>query len=269
VVFPVMHGPFGEDGVLQGFLRTLDVPFVGCDVLASSVAMNKVATKRALAAEGLPITRSVWVDEPTWRTTVNPLGLVEGLLPPLFVKPASMGSSIGISRVGPHDDLRDALEFAFEYDSMVIIEEGVHGREIECAVLGGVDPEASVVGEVNVTGGWFDYQQKYYGTSDPMTVPADLPAGVAEKVRDLSVRAFRAVNGWGLARVDFLYDEADGTVYVNEVNTMPGFTAHSMYPKLWAAAGLSYADLVDRLVQLAFERVEISRRRTVATGTQA
>jgi D-alanine-D-alanine ligase len=264
VMFPVLHGPFGEDGVIQGFLEALGVPYVGCGVLASAVGMNKVAMKRAFAAEGLPIVRSTRLDEHTWRSNPDALDAIEHLNRPLFVKPANMGSSIGISRVGPEDDLREALEVAFGYDSLVIVEEGVTGREVECSVLGGTEPEASIVGEVNVVGGWFDYQQKYYGTSDPMTVPADLPTHVADEIRQLSVRAFQAINGWGLARVDFLYDEAAGQVYLNEVNTLPGFTAHSMYPKLWAAAGLSYPELIERLIGLAFERAELSRRRPVS-----
>jgi D-alanine-D-alanine ligase len=264
VVFPVLHGPFGEDGVIQGFLETLGVPYVGCGILASAVGMDKIAMKRALAAEGLPITKSVWFNEQTWRSSPHPLDLVEGLCWPLFVKPANMGSSIGVSRVGPDDDLREAVEVAFGYDSAVLVEQGVTARELECSVLGGFDPQASIVGEVTVTGGWFDHQQKYYGADDPMIVPADLPTEVTEEIRQLSVRAFQAIGGWGLARVDFLYDEAAGQLYINELNTLPGFTAHSMYPKLWAVAGLSYSDLITRLIELGFERHAVSRRRPAA-----
>jgi D-alanine-D-alanine ligase len=252
VVFPVLHGPFGEDGVIQGFLEALGVPYVGCGILASAVGMDKVAMKRAFLAEGIPVTPHVWTDETRWRAAGLPG--VDGLRRPLFVKPANMGSSIGISRVDDGDDLDAAIESGFRHDPVVLVEQGVTAREIECAVLGGTDPQASAVGEVVVAGGWFDYQQKYYGTDDPMIVPADLPPHVVEQVRELSVQAFRAVGGWGLARVDFLYDEAAGELYVNELNTMPGFTAHSMYPKVWAAAGLPYPDLLSRLVELAFER---------------
>jgi D-alanine--D-alanine ligase len=261
VVFPLLHGPFGEDGVIQGFLETLGVPYAGCGILASAVGMDKVAMKRAFRAEGVPATPHVWFDEVRWRSAADPESLVAGLQRPLFVKPANMGSSIGISRVADGEDLTAAVEDALRYDTHVIVEQGVTAREIECAVLGGFVPAASAVGEVTVSGGWFDYEQKYFGDSDPMIVPAVLPEGVAERVQELSIRAFQAVGCWGLARVDFLYDEEAGELYVNELNTMPGFTAHSMYPKVWAAAGISYPELVARLVELAFERHALRKRR--------
>ncbi|MEV4756348.1 D-alanine--D-alanine ligase family protein [Micromonospora sp. NPDC049559] len=254
VVFPLLHGPFGEDGVVQGLLETLGVPYVGCGILASAVGMDKVAMKRAFVAEGIPVTPYVWFDAHRFHGTNDPEELVAGLRRPLFVKPAAMGSSIGISRVDEGDDLAAAIEAALRHDRVVLVEQGVTGRELECAVLGGWRPAASAVGEVRVSGGWFDYDQKYFGDADPMIVPAVLPAEVTSRIRALSLGAFTAVGGWGLARVDFLYDEAAGELYVNELNTMPGFTAHSMYPKVWAAAGLGYPQLVDRLVELAFER---------------
>jgi D-alanine-D-alanine ligase len=261
VVFPLLHGPFGEDGVIQGHLETLGVPYVGCGVLASAVGMDKVAMKRAFVADGVPVTPWRWIDAARWQAGVDAEELVAGLTRPLFVKPANMGSSIGISRVADGDDLRAAIDTALRYDSTVIIEQGVTAREIECSVLGGHLPEASPVGEVTVAGGWFDFDQKYLGTDDPMIVPAVLPDEIAERTRELSLAAFRAVGCWGLARVDFLYEEATGTVYVNELNTMPGFTAHSMYPKLWAAIGLSYPALVARLLDLAFERYDLRAAR--------
>ncbi|SCE79092.1 D-alanine-D-alanine ligase [Micromonospora coriariae] len=267
VVFPVLHGPFGEDGVVQGLLESLDVPYVGCGILASAVGMNKVAMKRALRADGIPITPHVAFDAHTYRAADDPEKLVLGLRRPLFVKPASMGSSIGISRVAEGDDLAVAVEEALRHDQLVMVEQGVTGRELECAVLGGWRPEASAVGEVRVTGGWFDYQQKYFGDADPMIVPAVLPDEVTERVRELSLRAFAAIGGWGLARVDFLYDETTGELYVNELNTMPGFTAHSMYPKVWAAAGVGYREVVDRLVELARTR-HASRPVTATRGTR-
>jgi D-alanine-D-alanine ligase len=261
VVFPVLHGPYGEDGVIQGLLQSLGVPYVGCGILASAVGMDKVAMKRAFLAEGVPVTPHAWVDVHRFEHTEDPETLVVGLQRPLFVKPANMGSSIGISRVGDGDDLGVAITEALRYDSVVIIEQGVTAREIECSVLGGWAPEASAVGEVSVEGGWFDYQQKYFGDADPMIVPAILPDDITEQVRDLSLQAFRAVGCWGLARVDFLYDEAAGKLFVNELNTMPGFTAHSMYPKVWQVAGVGYAELVSRLVELAFERHALRRSR--------
>ncbi|SCE71799.1 D-alanine--D-alanine ligase family protein [Micromonospora mirobrigensis] len=254
VVFPVLHGPYGEDGVVQGLLESLGVPYVGCGILASAVGMDKVAMKRALRAEGVPTTPHVWFDEPTWRAAENPEKLVVGLRRPLFVKPARMGSSIGISRVTGDDDLAAAVEEAFRHDQVVLVEQGVTGRELECGVLGGWRPEASTVGEVRVAGGWFDYRQKYFGDTDPMIVPAPLPDEVTARIRELSVRAFAAIGGWGLARVDFLYDESTGELFVNELNTLPGFTAHSMYPKVWAASGVAYPEVVDRLVALALDR---------------
>jgi D-alanine-D-alanine ligase len=254
VVFPVLHGPFGEDGVIQGVLQSLGVPYVGCGIAASAVGMNKVAMKRALVAEKVPVTPYVWFDRETWRATADAETLVEGLRRPLFVKPASMGSSIGITRVADGDDLGAAVETALAHGSQVLVEQGVIGREIECGVLGGWRPVASVVGEVAVSGGWFDYRQKYFGDVDPMTVPADLPQVVADRVRELSLRSFAAVGCWGLARVDLLWDEAADGLYVNELNTMPGFTAHSMFPKVWAASGIDDVSLVGRLVELALQR---------------
>ncbi|MFI5485776.1 D-alanine--D-alanine ligase family protein [Micromonospora echinaurantiaca] len=270
VVFPVLHGPFGEDGVVQGLLESLGVPYVGCGILAAAVGMNKVAMKRALRAEGVPITPHVAFDAQTYRATDDPEKLVVGLRRPLFVKPASMGSSIGISRVAEGDDLAAAIEEALRHDQVVVVEQGVTGRELECAVLGGWRPEASAVGEVRVSGGWFDYRQKYFGDADPMVVPAVLPGEVTDRIRELSLRAFAAIGGWGLARVDFLYDEAAGELYVNELNTMPGFTAHSMYPKVWAAVGVGYREVVDRLVELAFARhAERAATASAATASAA
>ncbi|MCZ7376783.1 D-alanine--D-alanine ligase family protein [Micromonospora sp. WMMC250] len=265
VVFPVLHGPFGEDGVVQGLLESLNVPYVGCGILASAVGMNKVAMKRALRAEGIPVTPYVAFDSHTYRAAEDPEDLVVGLRRPLFVKPASMGSSIGITRVDEGDDLAAAVEEALRHDQLVMVEQGVTGRELECAVLGGSRPEASAVGEVRVAGGWFDYRQKYFGDADPMIVPAVLPDDVTEWIRDLSLRAFAAIGGWGLARVDFFYDETTGSVYVNELNTMPGFTAHSMYPKVWAAVGVGYREVVDRLVELA--RIRHAGRPVTTAGS--
>lgn len=260
VVFPVLHGTFGEDGVLQGLLESLRVPYVGCGVLASAVCMDKVAMKRAFAAEHIPITPHVWFTGSRWRAPDGGIRLVEGLRWPLFVKPANMGSSLGVSRAGSEAELNAAVQDALRWDRVVIAEQAVVGRELECGVLGGDEPEVSVVGEVTVAGGAFDYEQKYLSDRDPMIVPASLEAGVSEEIRDLAVRAFRAVGGWGLARADFLLDSRTGDLYVNELNTMPGFTAHSMYPKVWAAAGLSYPKLLARLIDLAVQRHALTPR---------
>ncbi|WP_109509526.1 D-alanine--D-alanine ligase family protein [Nocardioides speluncae] len=272
LVFPALHGPFGEDGVLQGVLETLGVPYAGNGVRASAVGMDKVNMKQAFIAEGIPITPHRWFDAGSWAAAPDDAAkaaLVADLTFPLFVKPASMGSSIGISRIESVNELAAAVEEALTHDFRVIVEQGVTGRELECSVLGGFQPEASPVGEVTVHGGWFDYQQKYHGTEDPMIVPAVLSETVAEEVRALSLAAFSAVGCWGLARVDFLYDEEAGTVFVNELNTLPGFTAHSMYPKLWNAVGLDYPSLIGRLIDLADERAALAVRMATPAAPDA
>lgn len=255
VVFPVLHGPFGEDGVVQGHLETLGIPYVGCGVLASAVAMDKVAMRRAFLAEGIPVTPHVWFTEHEWRTTTDSWGLVKSLDWPMYVKPAGMGSSIGISRVTSMEELRAGVDLALAYDRVVIVEQEVTARELICSVLGDYDtPEASVPGELIVPGDWLDYEAKYLSQAEIATIPVVLPERVAEDVRELSLRAFRAVGGYGLSRVDFLYEEGTGRLYVLEINTMPGFTSRSVYARTWAASGVPYPDLLRRLIDLAFAR---------------
>jgi D-alanine-D-alanine ligase len=261
VAFPMLHGGDGENGSLQGLFEVFGLSYVGAGVLAAATAMDKLATKRALLAAGLDVMPYTVVHESTWPDLAR-LEAIAHLGRPWFVKPAGLGSSIGISRVNDPDDLTAAIRTALDHDDSVLVEEGLDGaRELECGVLGGFSPQASAVGEVRVEGGWFDYAQKYLSTQDPMTVPADLPDAVATRVQDASVAAFRAIGGWGLARVDFLYDEPRDRLVVNEVNTMPGFTAYSMYPKVWRARGVPYAELLDRLVLLALERRARADRR--------
>lgn len=255
VVFPVLHGPFGEDGVVQGYLETLGLPYVGCGVLASAVAMDKVAMRRAFQAEGLPVTPHVWFTEHDWTTSTDRCGLVKSLDWPMYVKPANMGSSIGVSRVTSAAELHTGVEAAFAHDRVVLVEQGVVARELTCGVLGDHDnPDASAVVELNVRGDWLDYEGKYLSDHELATVPAPLPAPVADEVRELSLHAYRAIGGYGLARVDFLYEEHTGRLYVLEINTMPGFTARSVYARGWAAGGLSYPDLLTRLVDLGLAR---------------
>ncbi|GAA3220450.1 D-alanine--D-alanine ligase family protein [Nonomuraea helvata] len=255
VLFPVLHGPFGEDGVLQGHLQTLGIPYVGCGVLASAVAMDKVAMKRTFVAEGIPVTPYVWFTDHEWRTTTDHWGLVKTLDWPMYVKPANMGSSIGISRVTSMEELRAGVDLALTHDRVVLVEQGVDARELICGVLGDHDsPEASVPGELNVNGAWLDYEAKYLSSSEISTIPAALPERVAEDVRELSLRVYRAIGGYGLSRVDFLYEEDTGRLYVLEINTMPGFTPRSVYPKAWAESGVPYPDLLRRLIDLAFAR---------------
>ncbi|HVF04598.1 MAG TPA: D-alanine--D-alanine ligase family protein [Frankiaceae bacterium] len=242
VVLPLLHGPYGEDGTIQGLLELAGVPYVGSGVLSSALCMDKAYMKLALAAQGLPIGPYAVVrrgDE------------VTGLEYPLFVKPARGGSSLGISKVTDPADLPAALETAFAHDPKVVVEQMVHGRELECAVLQGLDgrPETSLPAEIRVAGDWYDFEAKYLDDATQFDIPAGVPPEVTEQVRDLAARAFTALDCAGLARVDFFLTE-DGLV-VNEVNTMPGFTPQSMYPRMWAATGVTYPELVDRLVSLA------------------
>ena len=255
VVFPVLHGPFGEDGVVQGHLETIGMPYVGCGVLASAVAMDKTAMRRVFLAEGLPVTPHVWFTAHDWHTSTDRQSLVKPLSWPMYVKPANMGSSIGISRVTTMDELQAGVELALRHDRVVVVEQGIVARELTCGVLGDHDtPAASAVVELNVRGDWLDYEGKYVSDHEIATVPAALPTPIAEEIRELSLQAYRVIGGYGLARVDFLYEEQTGRLYVLEINTMPGFTARSVYARGWEADGLSYPELLGRLIDLALAR---------------
>jgi D-alanine-D-alanine ligase len=251
VVFPVLHGPFGEDGTVQGLLELAGVPYVGAGVLGSSLAMDKDVFKAVMRDRGIPVTRNVTLragDEPE-----NPFGF------PVFVKPARLGSSVGISKARNEDELAAAVGLAFQHDEKVLVEEFVDGIEVECGVLGNERPEASLPGEIESHGfsgeDWYDYSAKYDEGGMDLVVPPRLPEATIERVRELAVRAFVAGECEGMARVDF-FVRPDGEVLVNELNTIPGFTATSVYAKLFEASGVSYPELVDRLVQLALERHE-------------
>jgi D-alanine-D-alanine ligase len=257
VIFPVLHGPYGEDGTVQGLLALAGVPYVGCGVLASSLGMDKIASKHVFVAHGLPVApfrevkRKGWEEDPQQVIRT----LEAGLSYPMFVKPANLGSSIGISKAQGPAELRAALIEAARYDRKLVVEEAVpNAREIECSVLGNDDPIASVPGEVLPSNEFYDYSAKYLDGRSQLLIPAPIPAQAAARVRELAVQAFQAIDGAGLARVDFLMDGATGELFLNELNTMPGFTAISMYPKLWEASGIPYAQLVDQLVGLALER---------------
>ncbi|PSK93666.1 D-alanine--D-alanine ligase [Murinocardiopsis flavida] len=255
IVFPVLHGPFGEDGVVQGHLEALGLPYVGCGVLASAVAMDKVAMRRAFRAEGIPVTPHVWFTEHDWGTTSDRRGLVKSLDWPMYVKPANMGSSIGISRVTSMAELHQGVELAFGYDRVVVVEQGIIARELTCGVLGDHDtPDTSAAVELNVRGDLLDYESKYHSDYEIATVPAALPEPIAEEVRELSLHAYRSIGCYGLARADFLYEEQADRLYLLEINTMPGFTARSVYARGWQASGLTYPDLLGRLIDLGFER---------------
>jgi D-alanine-D-alanine ligase len=257
VVFPVLHGPYGEDGTVQGLLELANIPYVGAGVLSSAVGMDKAVAKLVFAARGLPqsnylvVLRNEWIAAPAaiTRDVTSTLGY------PVFVKPANLGSSVGISKAKREADLPAAIDLAAEFDRKVVIEAAVpNAREIEIAVLGNDNPEVSVPGEVIPSREFYDYQAKYLDDDSRTIIPAELPAPVTAEVKRLAIEVFRAVDCAGMARVDFLMDGATGKLYVNEINTIPGFTTISMYSKMWAASGVPYPELLDRLIALAQER---------------
>jgi D-alanine-D-alanine ligase len=246
--FPALHGPFGEDGSIQGVLEWLDIAYVGSDVLSSAICMDKLTLKRLFAQRGFPQVDFVAVGEEGWRERCGSMGL------PLWVKPARLGSSVGIAKVEAlGEELDAAVALARRHDPRVIVEAPARGREVECSLLGNAEVEASPAGEIIAHGDWYDYERKYTEGGMELVVPAPIEAAQAERVRELAVDAFRHAGCSGLARCDF-FVEPDGKVLINEINTMPGFTETSVYAKLWEASGLSYPDLCDRLVRLALER---------------
>jgi D-alanine-D-alanine ligase len=256
IYFPVLHGPFGEDGTIQGLLEMAGVPYVGAGVLGSALGMDKAASKILLESAGLPVVPFRVILEPDWRR--DRAGLLRLIRKefrlPFFVKPANLGSSVGITKVKKDADAAAALETAFRYDRKAVVEKGIAGRELECSVLGNDEPEASLPGEVIPHREFYDYKDKYVDGKTGFVIPARLPASVIARVRHLAVEAFRTLDLAGMARVDFFLERPGGRLYVNEVNTIPGFTEISMYPKLWAASGLPFPALLDRLVALGFER---------------
>jgi D-alanine-D-alanine ligase len=253
VAFPALHGPFGEDGSVQGALEVADLPYVGAGVLASAVCLDKVVFKDLMARAGVPQVDYVGLRAGDDRARAGELGW------PVFVKPARLGSSVGISKVEAPGELDGALDAAFAHDPHVIVEAASAGVEVECSVLGNGRPEASEPGEIVAHGDWYDYEAKYAAGGMELVVPARIDAGARERVRELAREVFAAAGCAGLARVDFFVEDG-GRVLVNELNTMPGFTATSVYAKLWEASGVPYAELLDRLVRLALERYEDERR---------
>jgi len=250
VVFPVLHGTFGEDGTMQGLFELADLPYVGANVLASSASMDKDVMKRLCRDRGLPIVEYLV----TTRSEIE-AGTVESQLPfPVFVKPANLGSSVGISKAHDCAELKTALQLAAQYDRKILIERGIQGREFECAVLGNEDPEASIPCEILPSREFYDYEDKYELNLARTVLPADLRKGEVVEMRQLAVECFKAVGCEGMGRVDFLREEATGKLYINEINTVPGFTPISMYPKMWAYSGIPYPELIDRLIALALER---------------
>ena len=257
LIFPIVHGPYGEDGTLQGLLELANIPYVGAGVLAAAVAMDKAVMKGLFAASGLPIVQHDVLLRRDWQA--DRAGIVSELTGrlrfPLFVKPANLGSSVGISRATDHDTLSSAIDLAAEFDRKIVVEEGVTPcREIECAVLGNSDPEVSVPGEIITSHDFYDYEAKYLDDSSEMIIPAALTPGQTDEIQRLAIAAFRAIDGAGMARVDLLLERTTGRIFLNEINTHPGFTTISMFAKMWAASGLIYPALLDRLIVLARER---------------
>ena len=259
VWFPVLHGPNGEDGTIQGLLTLMQVPFVGSGVLGAAVGMDKIAMKMAFAQAGLPqvkykaVERSqIWSNPCIFPKLCD--DIEAGLGYPCFVKPANLGSSVGIAKARSHSELEAALDSAASYDRRIVIEAGVTARELECAVLGNDNPKASVVGEITFDSDFYDYETKYTEGRSQIHIPASLPEKVIKQIQEMAIQAFKTVDASGLARVDFFYVEETQAIYLNEINTLPGFTKFSMYPQLWQATGISFEQLVDKLIQLALEK---------------
>ncbi|RJQ28210.1 MAG: D-alanine--D-alanine ligase [Peptococcaceae bacterium] len=256
VVFPVLHGTFGEDGTLQGLLELANIPYVGAGVLASALGMDKVLMKTVFARHNIPQPRFWFCLRREWEKDRSGIvaGVEERLGYPCFVKPANLGSSVGISKAHDRAELVRAIELAAKYDRKIILEEGVEAREVEVSVLGNDDPVASPPGEIIPFNEFYDYEAKYIDGKSSLIIPADLPPDTVRRVQELAVKAFKAVDCAGMARVDFFIRRDNNAVLVNEINTIPGFTRFSMYPKLWEAGGIGYGELLDRLIELAQER---------------
>lgn len=260
VIFPVLHGPRGEDGTVQGLLELMNIPYVGCGVTSSALCMDKVFTKKILSQEGIPV-----VDYKVFYKKDLPHRISEMISDversfgfPCFVKPANLGSSVGISKAVNGDGLKSSLEFAAEYDKKILVEKFIPNREIECSVIGNEEPKASLPGEILPSREFYDYEAKYLdGGKSKLLLPAPLASKETEKIRSLAVKAYKALDCSGMARVDFLLNKVTGIIYVNEINTIPGFTKISMFPKMWDITGITYKDLLNELIQLALEQHEL------------
>lgn len=265
LIFPVLHGPFGEDGTIQGLFEMANAPYVGSGVLGSSLGMDKDRMKAVFSTAGLPMAKSITVLRSQIKTDFEPiLNQVETELGyPCFIKPANLGSSVGISKANNREELKTAIELASCYDRKLVVEENISGREIEVAVLGNDSPEASVPGEILPAHDFYDYEAKYLDTGSRLLIPAPLEQKTIEELQAMAVKAFQAVEASGLSRVDF-FVTADQKIYINEINTMPGFTQISMYPKLWNATGIPYSELIDRLITLGLERYKDLRNRRIS-----
>ncbi|MCE5212165.1 MAG: D-alanine--D-alanine ligase [Deltaproteobacteria bacterium] len=261
VVIPVLHGTFGEDGALQGLLELAMVPYVGADVIGSAVGMDKDIAKRLLKEKGIPVVPSVTVNKQHWRENANAKNIMKDALAklglPLFVKPVCTGSSVGVKKVKKKESLAAAMNFAFQFDNRVMIEKAIDCREIECAVLGNEKPAGSVLGEIIPQHEFYSYEAKYIDPNGAaLKIPAQINKSLSDKIRKIAVEGYMALGCTSMARVDFFLDKKTGKFYLNEINTLPGFTSISMYPKLWEATGLKYGDLLDKLIELALDRHE-------------
>jgi D-alanine-D-alanine ligase len=257
VIFPILHGPYGEDGTIQGFLELANIPYVGSGVAASAISMDKDFMKTIFQQRGLPILKWITIKRKEWQKDKEKiLSLIKnGFEYPLFIKPTNLGSSVGITKVHQEEELEGAIDLASSYDRKILIEEGLEeAREIECGVLGNDEPRTSVVGEVRPAGEFYDYDSKYLDEGTQLIIPADLPDGVSQEVQEIALHAFKAVDAAGMARVDFFVSKKENKIYLSEINNIPGFTYVSMYPRLWEASGIPYSELIDRLIQLALER---------------
>jgi len=258
IIFPLLHGPYGEDGTIQGLLEIAGLPYIGCGVLASAAGMDKDVAKRLFLQEGLPVTPYRRVFARDLKNNLDGLrrSVEREFGYPVFSKPANLGSSVGICKIHSENEFEDAVRHSAQYDRKILIEKGIDGREIECAILGNDDPQASVVGEIFPANEFYDYDAKYVSRESRLEIPARIGEEKSEEIRGLAVRAFKAIDGSGLARVDFFLERNTGKAWINEINTMPGFTPISMYTKLWAATGIPFEELVRRLVRLGEERFQ-------------
>jgi len=267
VIFPVLHGPYGEDGTIQGLLELANIPYVGSGVAASAISMDKDFMRIVFQQKGLPILKWMTIKRKEWQEDKEKIFfLIQNSFEyPLFVKPANLGSSVGITKVHKKEELEKAIDLASSYDRKILIEQGLEEvREIECGVLGNDEPQISVVGEVKPAGEFYDYDSKYIDEGTKLIIPADLPDGVSREVQEIALRAFKAVDAAGMARVDFFVTKKENKIYLNEINTIPGFTSVSMYPRLWQATGISYPELIDRLIQLALERHQDKKQNKIS-----
>lgn len=255
VLFPVLHGPYGEDGTIQGLFEISQIPYVGCGVLASSVGMDKLICKKVFTQIGLPQVDYTYTDRWSFnRNSENELNDIESKLNyPIFVKPANLGSSVGISKATNREELLKGIEEALKYDSRIVLEQGIDAREIEVAVLGNDEVKASIAGEIKPAKDFYDYEDKYINGTSTYDIPANISEDNMENIRRMAIEAFKGIDGKGLSRVDFFIDKNSGEIFINEINTLPGFTNISMYPKMWEATGLAYSELIDKLIELALD----------------